>query len=97
MPMDAVIHRHSLSAAGELNRLHPPYRLQLSNTLEATFCVQAWHLALACGNKPPLIANTDQGAQFTSADYVGAVAVAGVQVSMDGRGRWMDNQFIERL
>ena len=70
---------------------------ELSNTLEATFCVQAWHLALACGNKPPLISNTDQGAQFTSADYVGAVEAVGVQVSMDGRGRWMDNRFIERL
>jgi putative transposase len=70
---------------------------ELSNTLEATFCVQAWNMALACGNKPPLIANTDQGAQFTSADYVGAVEEAGVQVSMDGRGRWMDNRFIERL
>ena len=70
---------------------------ELSNTLEATFCVQAWNLALACGNQPPLISNTDQGAQFTSADYIGAVEQAGVQVSMDGRGRWMDNRFIERL
>jgi putative transposase len=70
---------------------------ELSNTLEAAFCVQAWQLALARGNQPPLIANTDQGAQFTSADYIGAVAAAGVLVSMDGRGRWMDNRFVERL
>jgi putative transposase len=70
---------------------------ELSNTLEAAFCVQAWQMALARGNRPPLISNTDQGAQFTSADYVGAVEQAGVQVSMDGRGRWMDNRFIERL
>jgi len=49
------------------------------------------------GNQPPLIANTDQGAQFTSVDYVGAVQEAGVLVSMDGRGRWMDNRFVERL
>ena len=70
---------------------------ELSNTLDAAFCVQAWQLALARENQPPLIANTDQGAQFTSADYVGAVEEAGVQVSMDGRGRWMDNRFVERL
>jgi len=70
---------------------------ELSNTLEAAFCVQAWQMALARGNQPPLISNTDQGAQFTSLDYVGAVEEAGVQVSMDGRGRWMDNRFIERL
>jgi len=70
---------------------------ELSNTLEAAFCVQAWQLALARGNQPPLISNTDQGAQFTSAEYVEAVEAAGVRVSMDGRGRWMDNRFIERL
>jgi len=70
---------------------------ELSNTLEAAFCVQGWQLALARGNQPPLIANTDQGAQFTSVDYVGAVQEAGVLVSMDGRGRWMDNRFVERL
>jgi putative transposase len=70
---------------------------ELSNTLEAAFCVQAWQRALARGNRPPLISNTDQGAQFTSLDYVGAVEEAGVRVSMDGRGRWMDNRFIERL
>ena len=70
---------------------------ELSNTLEAAFCVQAWQMALARGHRPPLISNTDQGAQFTSLDYIGAVEEAGVQVSMDGRGRWMDNRFIERL
>ena len=70
---------------------------ELSNTLEAGFCVQAWNLALARGNQPPLISNTDQGAQFTSVDYVEVVQEAGVLVSMDGRGRWMDNRFIERL
>jgi putative transposase len=70
---------------------------ELSNTLDAAFCVQAWQVALARGTQLPLIANTDQGAQFTSAEYVGAVQEAGVLVSMDGRGRWMDNRFVERL
>jgi putative transposase len=70
---------------------------RLSNTLEAAFCVQAWRSALRTGNRPPLIANTDQGAQFTAAEYLAVVEESDVQVSMDGRGRWVDNRFIERL
>ena len=70
---------------------------ELSNTLETAFCVQAWNLALARGNQAPLISNTDQGAQFTCVEFVEVVQAAGVLVSMDGRGRWMDNRFIERL
>jgi putative transposase len=70
---------------------------ELSNTLDALFCIRAWEQALAQGNRPPLIANTDQGSQFTSEPYLEAVESAGVEVSMDGRGRWMDNRFIERL
>jgi putative transposase len=45
----------------------------------------------------PEIFNTDQGSQFTSAAFTGVLAAAGVRISMDGRGRWMDNVFIERL
>ena len=48
-------------------------------------------------HRRPLIANTDQGSQFTSEAYLDAVESAGVDVSMDGRGRWMDKRFIERL
>jgi putative transposase len=69
----------------------------LSNTLEPEFCVRAWEQALATGNRPPRISNTDQGAQFTSDSFLDAVESAGVDVSMDGRGRWVDNRFIERL
>ena len=69
----------------------------LSNTLEPEFCVRAWEQALATGNRPPRISNTDQGAQFTSESFLEAVESAGVDVSMDGRGRWVDNRFIERL
>lgn len=69
----------------------------LSNTLEADFCIRAWEQALAHGQQPPLISNTDQGSQFTSPGYIDAVESAGVEVSMDGRGRWLDNRFIERL
>jgi len=70
---------------------------ELSNTLDTDFCVRAWEKALAAGNQAPKISNTDQGAQFTSEEFLEAVESAGVQVSMDGRGRWMDNRFIERL
>ena len=70
---------------------------RLSNTLEAAFCVDAWEAALRAGRQAPLISNTDQGAQFTSPRFLDAVQSAGVEVSMDGRGRWLDNRFIERL
>ena len=69
----------------------------LSNTMESEFCIRAWEEALAQAGRAPLISNTDQGSQFTSPGYVDAVQSAGVEVSMDGRGRWMDNRFIERL
>ena len=69
---------------------------ELSNSLDSEFCIRAWTSALASG-RTPLISNTDQGSQFTSQAYVEAVESAGVDVSMDGRGRWIDNRFIERL
>ena len=70
---------------------------RLSNTLEPAFCVDAWEAALRAGRRAPLISNTDQGSQFTSPMFIDAVESAGVEVSMDGRGRWIDNRFIERL
>jgi putative transposase len=70
---------------------------ELSNTMEAEFCIRAWERALSHAGCAPLISNTDQGSQFTSPGYIDAVQSAGVEVSMDGRGRWMDNRFIERL
>ena len=70
---------------------------RLSNTMDAAFCVDAWEAALRSGRSAPLISNTDQGSQFTSPMFLDAVQSAGVEVSMDGRGRWMDNRFIERL
>jgi putative transposase len=69
---------------------------ELSNSLDSEFCIRAWTNALAAG-RHPLISNTDQGCQFTSEAYLEAVESAGVDVSMDGRGRWIDNRFIERL
>ncbi len=69
---------------------------RLSNTMDVSFCVGAVEEALARFGKPDIF-NTDQGSQFTSATFTGALAAAGIRISMDGRGRWMDNVFIERL
>lgn len=69
---------------------------RLSNTMEASFCVEALEEAIERYG-PPQIFNTDQGSQFTSLEWVETLKQAGIQVSMDGKGRWMDNVFIERL
>jgi putative transposase len=68
---------------------------QLSNTLEVDFCIEALEEALRNGQ--PEIFNTDQGAQFTSQAFTGLLEQHGVRVSMDGKGRYTDNLFIERL
>ncbi len=69
---------------------------RLSNTLEASFCVEALEEALERYG-PPEIFNTDQGSQFTSLEFTEVLKRAGIRISMDGKGRWMDNVFIERL
>lgn len=70
---------------------------EISNTMDSDFCVRAWERALSQGRRAPDISNTDQGSQFTSEAYIEAVESSGAAVSMDGRGRWIDNRFIERL
>jgi putative transposase len=69
---------------------------RLSNTLDTSFCVDALEEALARFGRPEIF-NTDQGSQFTSATFTDTLRAAGIKISMDGRGRWMDNVFIERL
>jgi len=69
---------------------------RLSNAMDVSFCVSALAEALARHGKPEIF-NTDQGSQFTSQAFTGVLTKAGIQISMDGRGRWMDNVFIERL
>jgi putative transposase len=69
---------------------------RLSNTLEADFCVEALKEALAKYGKPAVF-NTDQGSQFTSFDFTQTLKDADVKISMDSKGRWMDNIMIERL
>ena len=69
---------------------------RLSNTLDTSFCMEALTEALSLYGTPQIF-NTDQGSQFTSADFTDILTKHGVAISMDGRGRWMDNVFIERL
>jgi len=69
---------------------------RLSNTMDVDFCVEALEQALARYGAP-VIFNTDQGSQFTSETFTSVLKSHDIQISMDGRGRWMDNVFIERL
>src|SRR3982074_3447499 len=69
---------------------------RLSNTMDTGFCIAALDAALARHGAPKIL-NTDQGAQFTSAAFTGRLEAVGITISMDGRGRFMDNIFIERL
>jgi putative transposase len=69
---------------------------RLSITMEAAFCVEALEEALARHGRPEIL-NTDQGSQFTSHDFTKALIDAGVAISMDGKGSWRDNVFVERL
>ena len=67
-----------------------------SNTLTTDFCVEALNEALAKYGAPEIF-NTDQGAQFTDEDFTAALKAKGIRISMDGKGRWVDNVFVERL
>lgn len=69
---------------------------RLSNTLTADFCVEALEEAMAKFGVPEIF-NTDQGSQFTCEEWTERLKTAGVAISMDGKGRWIDNVFIERL
>lgn len=69
----------------------------ISNTMGTELCLEALDKALISTGKVPEMFNTDQGSQFTSAEWTGKLLDLGVKISMDGKGRWMDNVFIERL
>ena len=69
---------------------------RLSNTLDASFCVEALEDAIAKYGKPEIM-NTDQGSQYTGAGWITTLTKADIKISMDGRGRYLDNIFIERL
>jgi len=69
---------------------------RVSITMEATFCVETLQEALAKYGKPETV-NTDQGSQFTGVDFTGVLIKNGIAISMDGKGAWRDNVFVERL
>jgi putative transposase len=69
---------------------------RLSNSMDVSFCLDALDEALARFGKPEIF-NTDQGSQFTSTVFTGRLEAAGIRISMDSRGRWLDNVFVERL
>lgn len=70
---------------------------ELSNTMDSSFCVEALKGAFECSTSEPEIFNTDQGSQFTSQAFTSELECRDIQVSMDGKGRALDNVFIERL
>ena len=69
---------------------------RLSNTLDDSFCVDALEEAISKYGKPEII-NTDQGSQYTGSGWITTLTGAKIKISMDGRGRYLDNIFIERL
>ncbi len=64
--------------------------------MQAAFCVNALEEAMERYGKPEIF-HSDQGAQFTSFDFTQKLKAAGIRISMDGKGRWLDNVFVERL
>ena len=64
--------------------------------MEASFCVETLEDALARHGRPAIV-NTDQGSQFTGTDFTGVLIKNGIAISMDGKGAWRDNVFVERL
>ena len=69
---------------------------EISNTMDEDFCVSALERAIRLYGTPEIF-NTDQGSQFTSLAFIAVLQENGIKISMDGKGRWMDNVFIERL
>jgi putative transposase len=69
---------------------------KLSITMETSFCIEALDEALSKNEKPEIF-NTDQGSQFTSEAFAGRLKEEGIRISMDGKGRWRDNVFVERV
>ncbi len=69
---------------------------RLSNTLTADFCLEAVQEAICCHGRPEIF-NTDQGSQFTGSEFTGLLREHDIRISMDGKGCWRDNVFVERL
>ncbi len=85
-----------LCVSGGDYRLVLTQSTRLSNTQDTDFCVEALQQALSRYGRPEIF-NTDQGSQFTSEAFIGALQAHDIRISMDGKGRWVDNVFVERL
>jgi putative transposase len=94
MGIEALVPKPSTSVPAKGHEIFP-YLLRKRE--DSAFCVRALKEALRRTGHKPKIFNTDQGSQFTGKDWISELQHQGIQVSMDGRGRWMDNVFIERL
>ena len=70
---------------------------EVSNSMDAEFCIRALQRAFERTGRKPKVFNTDQGSQFTSPEWIQAIEGRSIKVRMDGKGRWMDNVLIERL
>jgi transposase-like protein len=81
---------------GQLQASRAVLSWRLSNTMDSSFCIEAVEEALARFGKPEIF-NTDQGSQFTSTAFTEVLKRREIKISMDGRGGWMDNVFVERL
>ena len=98
MPLAGSHPQHTLTATTVCycRPLTGPPSWRVSNTFDSDFCVEALEDALTRYG-PPEIFNTDQGAQFTSKAFTTVLKAHAVAISMDGKGRWVDNVFVERL
>jgi putative transposase len=98
MGIEALVPKPSTSVPAKGHEIFPYLlRKRVINTVDSAFCVRALKEALRRTGRKPRIFNTDQGSQFTGKEWISELQKQGIQISMDGRGRWMDNVFIERL
>lgn len=77
-------------------KLNPPRTQKFRHSLDTAFCIEAVEDAMARFGKPEIF-NTDQGSQFTSREFTALLIAADIRISMDGKGAWRDNAFVERL
>ena len=97
MDITALYRRPNTSKPAPGHKVYPWIaKTRLSITMEAEFCLEAVIEALVRYGKPEIF-NTDQGSQFTSGDFTGLLLEHNIAISMDGRGAWRDNVFVERL
>jgi len=96
MSIEAIYRRPNTSKPVPGRHIYPYLLRGMAITMEVSFCIEALEEALSRNEKPEIF-NTDQGSQFTSEAFTGRLKEEGSKISMDGRGRWRDNVFVERI